>query len=190
MAEVIIGIDPHKGSHTAVALDRDEHTLAKVRVKATAAQVEQLRMRRSPGRSGPGHTAAAPLLRRAVQEFSHGDLAANGGFRWLWLAEAAAIELWDHYAWYALAAQEVHLVREAGALSVLPLSLNAAIVARIFAGELDAAESLIEEVRLVTDATGQPPRSVRAAHRRGLAGPDDRARASGRAHIARSSRAW
>ncbi len=43
MAEVIIGIDPHKGSHTAVALDRDEHTLAKLRVKATAAQVEQLR---------------------------------------------------------------------------------------------------------------------------------------------------
>ncbi len=43
MAEVIIGIDPHKGSHTAVALDRDEHTLAKLRVKATVAQVEQLR---------------------------------------------------------------------------------------------------------------------------------------------------
>jgi transposase len=43
VAEVIIGIDPHKGSHTAVALDRDEHTLAKLRVKATAAQVEQLR---------------------------------------------------------------------------------------------------------------------------------------------------
>lgn len=43
MAEVIIGIDPHKGSHTAVALDRDERTLAKLRVKATAAQAEQLR---------------------------------------------------------------------------------------------------------------------------------------------------
>lgn len=24
MAEVVIGIDPHEGSHTAVALDRDE----------------------------------------------------------------------------------------------------------------------------------------------------------------------
>ena len=48
MAEVIIGIDPHKGSHTAVALDRDEHMLGKVRVKATAAQVEQLRMWAKP----------------------------------------------------------------------------------------------------------------------------------------------
>lgn len=43
MADVIIGIDPHKGSHTAVALDRDEHTLARLRVNATAAQVDQLR---------------------------------------------------------------------------------------------------------------------------------------------------
>jgi transposase len=43
MTEVIIGIDPHKGSHTAVALDRDERMLAKLRIKATVAQVEQLR---------------------------------------------------------------------------------------------------------------------------------------------------
>jgi transposase len=43
VAEVIIGIDPHKSSHTAVALDRDEHTLARLRVKASAVQVAQLR---------------------------------------------------------------------------------------------------------------------------------------------------
>jgi hypothetical protein len=42
MTEVIIGIDPHKGSHTAVALDGDEQVLARLRVKASAAQVEQL----------------------------------------------------------------------------------------------------------------------------------------------------
>ena len=101
-----------------------------------------------------GHTAAAPQLRRVVETFRRGDLDANGGFRWLWLAEAAAIELWDHEGWDALAGQEVQLVRAAGVLTVLPLSLSAAIVARIFAGELAAAESLIEEVELVTDATG------------------------------------
>jgi transposase len=48
VAEVIIGIDPHKGSHTAVALDRDEQTLARLRVKATAAQVDQLRRWAAP----------------------------------------------------------------------------------------------------------------------------------------------
>ncbi|HKC28889.1 MAG TPA: transposase, partial [Jatrophihabitans sp.] len=43
MTEVIIGIDPHKGSHTAVALDREEHVLGRLRIKASSAQVEQLR---------------------------------------------------------------------------------------------------------------------------------------------------
>jgi hypothetical protein len=36
---VIIGIDPHKASHTAVAIDRAEDELARVRVRATRRQV-------------------------------------------------------------------------------------------------------------------------------------------------------
>jgi transposase len=43
MTEVIIGIDPHKGSHTAVVLDRDEQTLARLRVTASGTQLDQLR---------------------------------------------------------------------------------------------------------------------------------------------------
>jgi transposase len=39
---VIIGVDPHKGSHTAVAIDRDEVQLARVQVRATRHQVDQL----------------------------------------------------------------------------------------------------------------------------------------------------
>jgi transposase len=39
---IIIGIDPHKGSHTAVALDEDEHVLAELKVKADARQGELL----------------------------------------------------------------------------------------------------------------------------------------------------
>ncbi len=39
---VMIGVDPHKGSHTAVAIDQDEARLAKMRVRATRRQVEQL----------------------------------------------------------------------------------------------------------------------------------------------------
>ena len=42
MTEVIIGIDPHKGSHTAVALDCEEQLLGRLRVKASRTQVEQL----------------------------------------------------------------------------------------------------------------------------------------------------
>jgi DNA-binding CsgD family transcriptional regulator len=101
-----------------------------------------------------GHRAAAPLLKRAVHAFRHGDAGANGGFRWLWLAEEAAIEMWDHEGWRELAVRELRLVREAGALTVLPLALSANIVALIFAGELAVAGSLIDEVKIVTEATG------------------------------------
>jgi transposase len=39
---VMIGVDPHKGSHTAVAIDRDEVELARVTVRATRRQVDEL----------------------------------------------------------------------------------------------------------------------------------------------------
>ena len=39
---VMIGVDPHKGSHTAVAIDGDEVELAAVQVRSSARQVAQL----------------------------------------------------------------------------------------------------------------------------------------------------
>ncbi|HEX8856785.1 MAG TPA: AAA family ATPase [Thermoleophilaceae bacterium] len=101
-----------------------------------------------------GHRAAAPFLKGALNVFRAGDIAANGGFRWLWLAEEAAIEMWDHDTWCELAALEIELVRDAGALTVLPLALSANIAAQIFAGELVAAASLIDEVEIAAEATG------------------------------------
>jgi transposase len=43
VAVVMIGIDPHKGSHTAVAIDESETPLGRVRVRATMRQAEGLR---------------------------------------------------------------------------------------------------------------------------------------------------
>ena len=40
--KVVIGIDPHKASHTAVAIDEGEDELSSVKVRATRRQVEQL----------------------------------------------------------------------------------------------------------------------------------------------------
>ena len=40
--KVMIGIDPHKASHTAVAIGRDEDQIASVKVRATNRQVQQL----------------------------------------------------------------------------------------------------------------------------------------------------
>ena len=38
----MIGIDPHKATHTAVAIDSDEHVLAELKLRATKAQAERL----------------------------------------------------------------------------------------------------------------------------------------------------
>lgn len=42
MAAVMIGVDPHKGSHTAVVIDQAEMALGQVKVRACAAQAERL----------------------------------------------------------------------------------------------------------------------------------------------------
>ena len=45
---ITIGIDPHKASHTAVAIDNTEHVLDEFRVRACASQTERLRLWASP----------------------------------------------------------------------------------------------------------------------------------------------
>ena len=42
MAAVMIGVDPHKGSHTAVAIGAAEEPLGELRVRSCAAQAERL----------------------------------------------------------------------------------------------------------------------------------------------------
>jgi hypothetical protein len=39
---VMIGVDPHKGSHTAVAVDEREQSLAELRVNSGPKQLERL----------------------------------------------------------------------------------------------------------------------------------------------------
>ena len=39
---VMIGIDPHKGSHTATVLDEAEHELGRLKVRAGQAQLAEL----------------------------------------------------------------------------------------------------------------------------------------------------
>ncbi len=76
MAAVIIGVDPHKGSHTAVALGADEVPLGQVRVRASAAQAERLlawakswpeRTWAVEGAGGLGHLLAQELVAAGEQ---------------------------------------------------------------------------------------------------------------------------
>ena len=68
---VMIGVDPHKGSHTAVAIGADEEPLGKLRVRASAAQAQKLvawaaawpeRTWAVEGAGGPGHLLAQHLV--------------------------------------------------------------------------------------------------------------------------------
>jgi DNA-binding CsgD family transcriptional regulator len=101
-----------------------------------------------------GYTAGAPVLKRALNAFCEHDAGADDGLRWIWLPCLSAVDLWDDEAGSLLAARNVQLAREAGALAVLPLALTSRIAFHIFSAELNDAAALLEEFNVVTEATG------------------------------------
>ena len=64
--------------------------------------------------------------------------------------------LWDEDAWDELTQRQLRLARETGALDVLPIVLTNRAITHILAGELAAAASLVEEIEVVSEATGIP----------------------------------
>ena len=101
-----------------------------------------------------GHATGAPVVRQALQAFRDGGLSGDEELRWLFVAVRAAHEIWDDEIWQALAARQVQLARDVGALSVLPLALSQRIFVHLHAGELAAAASLVEELVAIKEATG------------------------------------
>src|SRR5260221_2268612 len=86
MAVVMIGVDPHKGSHTAVAIGSDEERLGQLRVRASASQAQRLvkwaaawpeRTWAVEGAGGLGHLLAQQLGAAGGQE--RGGRAELGG---------------------------------------------------------------------------------------------------------------
>jgi hypothetical protein len=98
-----------------------------------------------------GYAAGLPILRRAVNAARH-TKSADDELRWL--AGIAALHIWDDESWDVLSARHVELARAAGALTELPLALGSRAVMLQFAGELSAAETLIQEGHTVRKATG------------------------------------
>jgi DNA-binding CsgD family transcriptional regulator len=101
-----------------------------------------------------GYAAAKAPLQRAVRAFTAADLSPEEEIRWLWLACVCAAELWDDEGWYTLSSRYVARVREAGALSELPLALSSRSVVLVFAGELTDVAALVDEVQAVSEVTG------------------------------------
>jgi DNA-binding CsgD family transcriptional regulator/tetratricopeptide (TPR) repeat protein len=101
-----------------------------------------------------GYATGAPALRRALLAARSQDISAEEGLGWLWLAEMAAVAVWDDETWHILVSRHVKLARDAGALSELPLAVLSRYLLHAHAGELEQAAALIAEAQAVADATG------------------------------------
>jgi DNA-binding CsgD family transcriptional regulator len=108
-----------------------------------------------------GYAAAAPALARALElllAIDAGDDDADAGQR-LSLSNTrngniVALELWDDEALHGLAAHQVQVARDAGALVHLQFALSFLARSHMLAGDLRAAALTIDEARLIADATG------------------------------------
>jgi DNA-binding CsgD family transcriptional regulator len=101
-----------------------------------------------------GYAAGTPALRHALLAVRGQDISAEEGLSWLWLAERAAMAVWDDETWHILASHHVKLARDAGALSELPLAVRSRILLHAHAGELEQGAALIAEAQVVAGATG------------------------------------
>jgi tetratricopeptide (TPR) repeat protein len=101
-----------------------------------------------------GYAVAAPMLTRALSAFHSEPVSMAEELRSLWCACRAAIYLWDDETYHALASRAVRLAREAGALSVLPMTLSALNGVLLLAGEFAEVAAQIEEAEALTDPTG------------------------------------
>ena len=110
-----------------------------------------------------GYAAAAPVMTRALDMIL--TLDSGSGLDvgdWLWLLGARAggilaVELWDADALHTLAARQVQVARDAGALVHLQFALVFLTSPVMLAGELGTVTDLLDEERLVAEATGNPP---------------------------------
>ncbi len=101
-----------------------------------------------------GHAAGTPIVRKGLKAFRDGDLSGDEELRWLFVAIRGAHEVWEDESWQDLAARQVQLARDVGALSVLPLALIQRIFVYSHTGELSAAAALVEEQETIKEATG------------------------------------
>ena len=107
-----------------------------------------------------GYAAAAPTLAQALDAFLAPDVTDDAA-RWLRLTSGraggmVALELWDAESWHALAAHQVQVARDMGALVYLQLALNLLAWTTLVGGDFTAAAELYEEDRVIAEATGNP----------------------------------
>jgi DNA-binding CsgD family transcriptional regulator len=100
------------------------------------------------------YAAAAPTVTRALRAFHSEGVGSGTELRWIGIATQSTLFVWDFDGWRALAARQVQLTRDAGALATLHLALIQIIFGHVVAGDLAQAGSVLMELKTVTEATG------------------------------------
>lgn len=102
------------------------------------------------------YSAGVGRLQQAVAAFRGPNVLLSEELRWLWPVAHVAMALWDDESYELLSARHIELGRASGLLAVLPTALTTRIVAHSFSGQFVAAEQLIDELRVLTDAIQVP----------------------------------
>jgi DNA-binding CsgD family transcriptional regulator len=105
-----------------------------------------------------GHSAGAPMLKRALSAFRDEAVPAADALRWLPFACLASRAAWDDGSWHALSGRMIELARQAGALTALPDALQDGTALRLATGETEMATAMAREAETVAEATGNPLR--------------------------------
>ena len=106
-----------------------------------------------------GFAAAAPTFGRALELLLALDLVHQDVGQWLSVSSGrnsniVALEMWDDEALHLFAARQVQVARDRGALVHLHFALSFLARSQMLAGELTAARLMIDEARLIAEATG------------------------------------
>jgi DNA-binding CsgD family transcriptional regulator len=100
-----------------------------------------------------GYETAAPMVREALAAMLGGQLTIAESVRWSFIACRSAHDVWDDSAWDALSERQLEIVRNAGAISALPLALSQRIGMQLHAGQFKAAAMLVDELEAIAEAT-------------------------------------
>jgi DNA-binding CsgD family transcriptional regulator len=101
-----------------------------------------------------GPAAGVAVLRQAVSAFRGAEMSVEKGLQWAVLASSAAVTLWDFESSETIITRQVGIARDAGALTLLAIALNAQGMLVTWGADFSAAASVIAEADAVTEATG------------------------------------
>src|SRR5262249_46963697 len=120
-----------------------------------------------------GRAAAAETLQRAAKSLT--SIPVEDVLRWGWAATGASNAVWDDEATHVIAARQVRLVRDAGALAELPIHLATLGLIKAWMGDFAGAASLVDESDGVAAATGSPIAPYTLMRLRSLQGNEEEA---------------